>query len=435
MSQTIETLTVSNFKGIRGEVTLHPSGESLIVLSGDNGQGKSSFIDGIRELFDPQGVKETGLPINTDADGNAYVEYTTATVRARRTWTEQNSAGKLQVWERDSTGAEKVSSVSPKAFILAATGGAIFDADSFIKLAEKEQRAKLLERVELPFDLDQLAIDRQKAYDARRDAKKAVDTQAAQVAGMPPIDKSLPFEETPSATILAELDEARARNAAVKELGAASVRASDARFAARAEVLRLVRELANAEVVLAATQAAEVNAIDTAAQGVFIDEQPLVDKLAAADTTNAKVRAQHARLQAEATLNQNRTEHAALEAAIAEIDKTKADGLAAAEFPIPGLSVDDEGITVFGIPFRQLNDAEKAQVAFDLASAAQPEVRLFWMKQGDLLDRNSLKKVAEKAATRGYTLLMERDRDESRQLFGATFTEGQASINTGAVAE
>ncbi|MBG6106615.1 hypothetical protein [Frigoribacterium sp. CG_9.8] len=434
MSQNIQTLTVSNFKGIRGEVTLHPSGESLIVLSGANGQGKSSFIDGIRELFDPQGAKETALPMNIDADGNSYAEFTTATARVRRTWKEQGNAGKLQAWERDENGIEKVAATTPTQFILNATGGAIFDAESFINLDDKKQRAALLARVELPFDLDALAAKRAQAYEARRDAKKEVDTLAAQVAGMPPIDVTLPETETPSSEILAALDKVREHNALVQHQGAVAASATAQRQAAHGEVERLAEAFAAAQVAAGAAVAAEKEAAIEAASIEPKDESALVAQLAAADTTNAAIRAQAVRRKADGELTAKREAHALWDGRVASVDKIKADGLAGAKFPIEGLSVDDDGITVGGIPFRQLNDATKAQVAFDLATAAQPDVRLFYMKQGDLLDRQSLTGLAEKAAGRGYTLLMERDRDESRQLFGATFTNGQASINTAVVA-
>ena len=45
------------------------------------------------------------------------------------------------------------------------------------------------------------------------------------------------------------------------------------------------------------------------------------------------------------------------------------------------------------------------------------------MKDGDLLDADSLAAIRELADERGYTVLVERDRDESRQI-GFTIESG-----------
>ena len=68
----------------------------------------------------------------------------------------------------------------------------------------------------------------------------------------------------------------------------------------------------------------------------------------------------------------------------------------------------------------------KTTIAFDLATSAKPDLRLIVVKDGDLLDAGSLAGIESLATARGYIVLVERDRDESRQI-GFTITDGELS--------
>ena len=156
-------------------------------------------------------------------------------------------------------------------------------------------------------------------------------------------------------------------------------------------------------------------------------ERPDLDalraKLAAVDETNAAVRArsEYARVAEECAAAE--TAQAAANRELEAIEKRKRDGLAAATFPVAGLSVDENGVTFDGVPFTQVNSAMRRRVAFAIATAGDPKLRLVIVKDGDLLDADSLAAIRELADERGYTVLVERDRDESRQI-GFTIEDG-----------
>ncbi|MGL1701411.1 hypothetical protein ACSTHI_23860, partial [Vibrio parahaemolyticus] len=76
-----------------------------------------------------------------------------------------------------------------------------------------------------------------------------------------------------------------------------------------------------------------------------------------------------------------------------------------------GLGVDETGITFDGVPFGQVNTAARLQVALAVATADNPEIKLVIIRTGDMLDDISLERVRAIADQRGYTVLMERDRD------------------------
>ena len=380
MNQKITSITVRDYKGVRGEITLKPSG-SLVVIAGSNGSGKSSLIDAVAEIFDPKGTRLTARPINDNAE-EASAEVITTEARLVRTW-KKNDAGTLAAFALD--GAKYPSG---KDFVLAATGGALFDASEFVGMDARDQRAELLARVELPFSLVEIDAKRKGFFDARTDVTREVKSLTAQLAGLAALDESVPAEEVSATAILAEHETARRSNNDRQ-------RALDNELDMESRVARLESELQQAK-----TELAE---IVKAAQALppTVDLEALSSQLANVEETNTRVRAQQKRAEIATELEQSQNNEHVLTNNISKIDKQKVDGLAAAKFPIAGLSVDDDGITFDGVPFKQVNTAKKIEIAFDLMTQQKPDLRLVMVKDGDALDAETLAGIDRVATERG----------------------------------
>jgi DNA repair exonuclease SbcCD ATPase subunit len=417
MAQEITSLTVRNYKGVKGEITLNPEGKSLVVIAGANGSGKSSFIDAITEIFDPKGTRITSRPIHDGAE-EASAELTTDQARLLRTW-KKNDAGTLNAYALD--GAKYPSG---KDFVLKATGGAIFDASEFVSMDAKAQREELLAKVELPFDLAELDAKRAGYFDGRTDVTRDVKALTAQLAGFPPVDETIPQEEVSAAAILAEHEKARQHNAAVDQLVQSAIAVEDERLRAESTVARLTDELDAAQTYLLRAKETETEIVTKTKAARTIDTDEIAARLSSIEGTNAKVRAQAARTAVAAKLAAETAKAADLTAKLEAIDAQKAAGLKAAKFPVQGLSVDDDGITFDGVPFRQVNTAKKVEIAFDLMTQSKPDLRLVMIKDGDALDADTLAGIDKVASARGYIVLVERDRDDSREI-GFTIVEGQ----------
>jgi ABC-type branched-subunit amino acid transport system ATPase component len=419
--QTVTSLTVRDYKGVKGEVTLHPDGKSLILIAGPNGAGKSSFIDAIAEIFDPKGVRLTAKPIHEGAK-EARAEVVTSEVRLVRTWTKED-AGTLAAYALD--GAKYASG---KELVVKATGGALFDSSAFINMDAKEQRAALLKRVSLPFDL--ATVDRERAglFEQRRDTGRVVDQLAGQLAGMPePVD-GLPEAEQSAADIIAEFEKARQFNDDLDKKYRAATDAEGVAEEADLEVARLADALDAARTYAERAHEAAASLVAEVKSGPErIDTDTISAKLATIEDTNAKVRATAERAKVAAALAAKREEQAQFTLALEAIDTKKVDALATAVFPDPRLSVDDDGITVDGIPFKQANTATKIGIAFNLATSDKPDLRIVVIKDGDSLDSVSLADIQKQAEERKYLVLMERDRDESREIASAVFTDGEVA--------
>lgn len=404
-----KTFSVTNFKGVR-QIELSPSG-SLVVVAGANGAGKSSFIDAFVELFDPKGVRLTPKPIR-DGEAEARAEFVDDDLQVRivRTW-KKDDAGKLEVFALDGAKYSK-----PAEIVAELTGGLIFDPVAFLNLDEKRQRDALLAKVDLPFDIDEVAREKAGAEERRLVAGRDVKRLQGALASMPQAADA-PEEEVSAQAILDEIQAAQNANAA-------RYKAAQDLAAAREEVESLTERIRNLteELEVTAERASRLSRFVRDLPPV-VDIDPLREKLAAVEDTNRAVRARAAYEDTAAELFRAESSHSAAQEAIDAIERRKAAGLAEAVFPVVGLSVDETGVTFDGIPFAQVNSAMRRRVAFAIATAGDPKLRLVIVKDGDLLDSDSLTAIRELADERGYTVLVERDRDESREI-GFTVVDG-----------
>lgn len=406
-----KTFTVQDYKGVR-EITLSPTGK-LVVIAGGNGAGKSSFIDAITELFDPKGSKLTPKPIREGAD-EARAEYVDEDLQLRisRVWKKNGTAGTLTVEATDGAKYSKPSEV-----VAQLLGGAIFDPVAFLNLDEKRQRDALLSKVDLPFDLDELGREKAGAEERRLIAGREVKRlQGALDSLQAPATDAL-HEEVSSASILAEIEDAQRLTRDWQDADAAYDAA-----AKRYDDLGIrIEELQKQQAQVQELQQAAAEKLNSLPEQVSI--APLQQRLQDLDSVNRAVRDRRAYEATAADLLAETHRHAEAQFALDQIDSRKRAGLAKAKFPVDGLSVDEEGVTFDGVPFSQVNSAMRRRVAFAIATAGDPKLKLVIVKDGDLLDADSLAAIREVADERGYTVLVERDRDESRSI-GFTVQDG-----------
>ncbi len=397
-----KTIFAMNYKGVR-EITLEPTG-SLVVIAGANGAGKSSLIDAMTELFAPKGARLTPKPIR-EGESEAYAEYTDTElgVRVTRTW-KKNDAGKLEVYSLDGAKYSK-----PAEFVAELTGGLLWDPVAFLNLPEKAQRDALLAKVDLPFDIDEIARSKKGAEDRRLEVGREVKRLQGALASVPEPNADTPDVEVSASDLIAELRAAEEHNHQARN--------------AREMAVSTRRTIEDLESRLTAAREALVT-LEEAASAEQIDVIGIRTRLDAIDETNKAVRAraEWARLSDELAAAEVR--HDAEQAALDGIEERKRAGLAEAVFPVDGLSVDESGVVLDGVPFTQVNSAARRKVAFAIATAGDPKLKLVIIRDGDLLDADSLAAIQSLADERGYTVLIERDRDESRQI-GFTIQDGE----------
>jgi hypothetical protein len=138
------------------------------------------------------------------------------------------------------------------------------------------------------------------------------------------------------------------------------------------------------------------------------DEAAILAQLDDIQALNGKVAANAQRRELSTKAQALQTKATDLTAQIDNIDTQKNAQLTAAKFPVPGMSFNEDGVLLAGIPFAQASDAEKIRVSVSMGLAMNPQLKVVLIRDGSLLDQNSLAVIASMAAESGAQVWIER---------------------------
>lgn len=385
MSKIIR-LESTNYKRLKAvEIVPDPDG-NLVIVAGKNGQGKTSILDSITAALGGVNGKTTPKPIR-DGEDRAEIVLETEDLIVTRKFTA--SGPTLLVKSPDGA-------VYPKgqAKLDDMLGRLSLDPLAFTQLSDRDQLATLLDLVELPFDPDKLAAERKEIFERRTDANRKVKELTARAADYISRPADLPNEEVSVSQLLADYNAGRSLNIEIKEAKQYAVNMA-------AQVDQLRRALSDAEAEAAAAKARADSA------PALVDLDALQAQIDNAEHINVEVRHHKVGEKVRADLTIAEQEAAELTEAIAEIDKQKADGLAAAVFPIDDLGFDDTGVTYRGVPFKQASGAEQLRVSLAMAIALNPKLRVIRIADGSLLDSDNLALVESIARDHDFQVWIE----------------------------
>lgn len=137
------------------------------------------------------------------------------------------------------------------------------------------------------------------------------------------------------------------------------------------------------------------------------DTDSLSEQIDTAEEINQKVRENQARqsLLVERDATRNRAEK--LTGELESIDSQKAARLAAARFPVDGLSIDGDVVTLNGLPLSEAGTASQTMTSLEIAAALNPKVRAIMIPEGGVFDDGgSLEMVAKWAVAKDYQVFM-----------------------------
>lgn len=408
----ITAIAVRDFKRIR-DVKLAPDADrALLAIGGKNAQGKSSLLDSLTAAFggkralppEPvrRGAKDAEIKIELD---NGLVVLRTI-----------DAAGDTVLEVRDADGAVR----SPQAVLDKLVGGRFLDPLAFLALPAKDQREALLKLIDQDRRIAELDAKRERASTRRTEIGRDLKKAEGELARLPEVTPGQEIDIRALSAQASELGEVMRRADQAKDR---QVRASNQRDVAAAEVASAKAKLAEAERKLTgwedelAKAQADLETAATGALSAVVQRRAIEEQLEKAQAHNRAVSMDQAAATRRAAVASDllayRTEHAKAENAIAEIDRRKAEALAAAQLPVPGLGVDDGAVTLNGVPLNQASQAERYRVAVALQIAAAPNLADIWVHDGSLLDDDSLALLAEVAQAAGVRLWVERvgDRD------------------------
>lgn len=417
----IVNLVAENYKRLVA-VDITPDG-NIVTLSGRNAQGKSSVLDAIfAALAGGEASRATKQPIR-DGQDVAVVRLDLGDYIVTRRWTDDD-AGSLTVETPPTADGRKQKYSSPQKLLDELVGKRAFDPLAFTRMSPAEQVATLVSTVDLPFDPAELDRERAGVFDQRTEINRTVKQLEGQLAGTPkPVDGT-PDVEVSAADVIAEFEKARGHNADIdnKMRSLELMQGTAERAAAR--VVSLEAELVEARATAERAKADhEAKLAELKAGPERIDTAEISERLQKVEQTNAAVRAGQEHRRVATQLAAKREEAARFTLELQAIDKRKSDALAAVKFPVSGLSFDESGVLYNGIPFAQASAAEQLRVSAALAMASNPQLRILQVRDGSLLDSDSMKVLTELAEQNDFQVWVEVV-DESGQV-GIVIEDGQ----------
>jgi DNA repair exonuclease SbcCD ATPase subunit len=388
-------LTAENVKRLKA-VTIRPDGRSAVVIGGKNGAGKSSVLDAI--VYALGGKKAQPAEPIRHGEKKATVVADLGDLVVRRSITPK---GTTVVVER----ADGARLASPQKVLDELVGKLTFDPLDFTRLDPGERRKTLCKLVGL--DTDELDAKRKAAYDARTTVNRDIKELQARYNAAPR-HKDSPAEPVDVAELTAELRTAHATNAkndaARRELN--ELREKGGRVAAE------IREL-NARLVELTVTLDDIKARGTALRAEVDqlqdeDTESIVAKIESASELNRKHTENETRNALGVRLAELLHDSDKLSTRIAEIDQVKIDSMASAQYPVEGLALTEDGITYCGLPFEQASQAQQIAVSTAIGLALNPKLRVLLIRDGSLLDEDSLAAIAKIGADHDAQLWIER---------------------------
>ena len=394
-------------------VEIHPDG-NVVKITGKNGAGKTSVLDSIWWcLGGAQNVQ--AKPIRAGED-EGFVELDLGEMVVTRTFKlkGEETTSSLRVESKDGSRFP-----SPQSLLDKLLGDLTFDPLAFARMEAKKQFETMRKFVP---GVDFEAIDRaNKAdYEARTDVnrqQKAATGAAGAITGV------LAGDPINISGLLAKMQDAAAQNADIEK-----------RRANREGLKRKEKELRNqAQALIDEANEIAKKVLSAPELPELVDISKLSEEISKAEKHNREVEAgaRKKKLEAEAASLAKKSEE--LTKAIEDRNKNKQDAIASAKLPVPGITFGDGEVILNGQPFNQASDAEQLRASLAIAMALNPKLKVIRVRDGSLLDENSMRIVEKMAEEKDFQIWIEICSDNDK--VGINIVEGKVDKIDGKVVD
>lgn len=396
-------LKINDLKRITA-IEIHPETGKPVILTGDNGNGKSSVLDSIILALSNTGLDD---PIRHGRPSGS-VKLTLGVDKAEYLLERKVTKGGDKLTLTDAAG---IAVQKPQTFLNGLLGNYAFDPLEFTRLKPKDQ----VEALKIAAGLDFTELDAQRAthYSERttvtRDGKEA----AAQLAAIPVPAEDVPAEEQSAVDLIADLQALQKKSDFVTTAKRQADEAKERHTTAEAEVARLTTLLdsAKAHESTCKDMVTEMEKVlTTATEGAPTPDQlaSASEAIARVEETNRAVRSAANHRELDTKVKGLRVTVANLNRRIEEIDEKKKEAIKNANLPLEGLELTEEGVMVNGVFFSQLSTAEQIRVSTLVAMSQNPSLRIVIIREGALMNSANLAMIAKLAAERSFQVWIER---------------------------
>lgn len=370
MPVKINSLELENVKRIKA-VMLTPSENGLTIIGGNNGQGKTSVLDGISWLL---GGKKF-MPTNAARDG-AYTEPMLRATLSNGLIVERkgkNAALKVIDPEGNKSGQQLLDSFISELSL---------NLPKFLNASDKEKADTLLQIIGVGDQLAGFEAEENRLYNQRRMIGQMADQKKKHAADLPEW-QGVPEELISASELILQQQEILRKNAENQRLREHRTQCEDAVIKARTALEEAKHALAKAEYDLAqARKSAEDLQDESTAE--------LEQNLANIEAINAKVRDNMTKAQAEQEAADLKVQYDELTEQIEGIRMARQALLDSADLPLPGLSVEAGKLLYNGKAWDCMSGSEQLRAATAIVRRLKPECGFVLLDKLEQMDMQTL---------------------------------------------
>lgn len=377
----IVSLSAENIKRISA-VRITPEG-NLVEVTGRNDQGKSSVLDSIwMALGGDKAVPEK--PIRDGAD-KGVINIDLGAYKVTRTFKAKEDGSFTKAVTI--TTADGIKASNPTEILKGIVGDLTFDPLAFVDM-KPDAQVKALRSLVPGFDFAANDKAIKDAFEARTAVNRRVGELEVQVSAIE-VPEDAPLAAVSFSDLTDELQAALDHNSSVDRMERQAREHENTVRVTEELVADLKSRLKEAEQALEELRDIELGEIPERKDIDAIRER--IGDVERLNGLHAK-RARKEQLQAE--LDQKLAESAALTEQVEAGRKAAADAVRAAQLPVEGLEITEDSILLNGQPFSQASGAGQLRASVAIAAAMSPKLRIIRVREGSLLDRESMALLA-----------------------------------------
>ncbi|MDE8044274.1 AAA family ATPase [Erysipelothrix rhusiopathiae] len=371
----ISKLEIENVKRVRA-VHVVPSEKGLTVLGGKNNQGKTSVLDSIAwalggKKYQPSNPRREG----SVTPPSLRVELSNGLIVERKG---KNSDLKVIDPSGNKAGQALLDSFVEELAL---------DLPKFMEATSKEKARTLLEIIGVGDKLFELDTLENKLYQERLAIGKIADTKKKHAQEMPR-HEGVPEELISASDLIKQQQDILARNAEKERKRRNLAHLED-------ENKRLKEILQDYQTKLEANENDLVEARESALDLHDESTAELEANIANIDETNAKIRINLEKDQAEQEAEYYSQQYKDLNEEIDAIRKERLDLLKGADLPLPGLSVVDGELTFNDQHWDNMSGSEQLRVATAIVRKLKPECGFVLIDKLEQMDIDTMKEFGE----------------------------------------
>jgi hypothetical protein len=367
-----------------------------VEITGRNGQGKTSILDAIfwalagDKVVQDKPVREGVDKGTITVDLGAYKIVRTFKVKDDGTVTKSITV----------TNADGFKASNPQEILKGLVGDLTFDPLSFARMKPIEQ-VKTLRSLVPGFDFEANDMHIKTTFDLRTDTNRRI-AQLKALINDSVVPADAPESPVSLSALTDELQAALDHNSSVDRLERQQKQHKDEIAETQDEIAELKSQLLEKEQYLETLLEVDLGDIPERQNIDVIRER--ISGSEAANALHAQ-RVNHDNLVSELKAEEDKAETFTTRIDLMKQDADKA--VRSAQLPIDGLEITEDSILLNGQPFSQASDAEQLRASVAIAGAMNPTLRIIRVRDGSLLDSQSMALLAGYAELHGLQVWVE----------------------------